>query len=61
MRLLRLATLLLGAAMAACSASPTAASHRPGSARAESNPDPAPHPDTTNTATRGGNGFGSGN
>jgi len=61
MRLLRLVPLLLTAAMAACSASPTATSHQPGSPRADANPDPTPRSDTTNTATRGGNGFGSGN
>jgi len=61
MRLLGLVALLLAAAMAACSASPTITSHQPGSARAESNPPATPPSDTTNTATRGGNGFGSGN
>ena len=61
MRLLSVVALLLATAMAACSASPTATSQQPGSARAESNPPATPPSDTTNTATRGLNGFGSGN
>jgi hypothetical protein len=59
MRLPRLVALLFAAALTACDASPTATLRQPGADRADSNP-PLPS-DTTNPATRGGNGFGSGN
>jgi hypothetical protein len=59
MRFIRLTALLFTATLTACDASPTATLRRPGVGRPDSNPTlPS---DTTNLATRGPNGFGSGN